>query len=107
MSIRGVGFLKGRGFPVMPFKTRTPIGISPRRQHHAKQLGPKQKLLLPAQEGPQSKPRQLERELRRQLNATRCAAAQERVADAHVAGGCNLIAAVADFAVTVDVKTAE
>lgn len=41
----------------------------------------------------------LERELRGQLNAARSAATQEWIAYAHVAGGCNLIGAVAHLAV--------
>ena len=41
---------------------------------------------------------ELEGELDGQLNAARASAAQERVADADVAGGDDLIGAVADFA---------
>src|SRR5580692_6084982 len=43
--------------------------------------------------------RSSERKLRRELNTAGRTATQEGVADAHVAGGRNLIAAVSDFAV--------
>ena len=51
-----------------------------------------------ARQGPKERSHQkLERELGRDLDAARSAASQERVADAHVSGGCNLVGAVADL----------
>src|SRR5579864_5473183 len=50
--------------------------------------------------------RRSERELDRQLNPPRSAAAQERIAYADVAGGGDLVCADAHFPVTVRLKTA-
>src|ERR1700722_6433159 len=69
-------------------------------------IAPKEKAPPACAGGVWKTPRSLERKLRRQLNTTWRAATQEGVADAHVAGGSNLITSVADFTVAVDVKTA-
>lgn len=48
----------------------------------------------------------LERKLRRQLNSPRPAAPKERIANAHVACGHNLIRAISDLAIAINVESA-